>query len=237
LTIRALIWVALPPLMSWTTQIALNPYLPQPPHREETSQPELVRRTVSYRLANYETPLWSVENFSAGRYNESDAGFTQYLSLHPLTPWAELVRNEDRRTRARAVLLRYPLWAIRVQLAEEPFALTFDNAGEFGLTAEDLVSDDHGSCRALAQAFRQNGPQAFLAPSAALPGTTNLVVLEPRVLAPWNRIPLDDVRSACGRDRSSVDPGSDFAEDRGGARIHDVGAEFNGALPCCSWNG
>jgi hypothetical protein len=148
---------------------------------------------LCFRLANYETPLWSVENFSAGRYNESDAGFTQYLSLHPLTPWAELLRNEDRRTRKRAVLMRYPLWAIRVVLDEEPFALTFDNANEFGLTADDLVADDHGPCRALAQAFRQNGPQAFLAPSAALPGTTNLVVLEPRVLAPWNQIPLDDV--------------------------------------------
>lgn len=148
---------------------------------------------ICFRLANYETPLWSVENFSAGRYNEPDAGFTQYLSLHPLTPWAELLRNEDRRTRERAVLMRYPLWAIRVLLDEEPFALTFDNADEFGLTAEDLVADDHGPCRALAQTFRQNGPQAFLAPSAALPGTTNVVVLEPRVLAPWDQISLDDV--------------------------------------------
>ena len=148
---------------------------------------------ICFRLANYETPLWSLENFSAGRYNEPDAGFTQYLSLHPLTPWAELLRNEDRRTRERAVLMRYPLWAIRVLLDEEPFALTFDNADEFGLTAEDLVADDHGPCRALAQTFRQNGPQAFLAPSAALPGTTNVVVLEPRVLAPWDQISLDDV--------------------------------------------
>ena len=148
---------------------------------------------ICFRLANYETPLWPVENFSAGRYNEPDAGFTQYLSLHPLTPWAELLRNEDRRTRERAVLMRYPLWAIRVLLDEEPSALTFDNAEEFGLSAEDLVADDHGPCRALAQTFRHSGPRAFLAPSAALPGTTNLVVLEPRVLAPWNLIPLDDL--------------------------------------------
>ena len=49
---------------------------------------------VTFRLANYETPLWSVENFSAGRYNDADSGYTQYLSLHPLTPWAELLRNE-----------------------------------------------------------------------------------------------------------------------------------------------
>jgi len=148
---------------------------------------------VAFRLANYETPLWSVENFAAGRYNAAGAGFTQYLSLHPLTPWAELLRNEDRRTRDRAVLMRYPLWAIRVQLASEPFALTFDNATDFGLEPGDLVADDHGPCRALAQAFRSTGPTAFTAPSAALPGTTNLIVLEPRVLVAYNQIPFDDL--------------------------------------------
>jgi len=148
---------------------------------------------IAFRLANYETPLWSVENFAAGRYNEADAGFTQYLSLHPLTPWAELLRNEDRRGRERAVLMRYPLWALRVQLSEAPLELTFDNAGEFGLSAEDLVADDHGPCRVLARRFREDGPKAFLAPSAALPGTTNLVVLEPRVLASWDQVPLDEL--------------------------------------------
>lgn len=148
---------------------------------------------IAFRLANYDTPLWSVANFAAGRYNEADAGFTQYLSLHPLTPWAELLRNEDRRTRERALLMRYPLWALRAQLAEPPFALTFDQAGRLGLDADDLVSDDHEPCRALTRRFRETGPSAFIAPSAALPGTSNLVVLEPRVLAPWTPVPLDEL--------------------------------------------
>jgi hypothetical protein len=148
---------------------------------------------VAFRLANYETPLWAVENFSAGRYNAAGSGFTQYLSLHPLTPWAELLRNEDRRTRDRAVLMRYPLWAIRVQLEDEPLPLGFDNATGFGLRPSDLVDDDMGPCRALAQAFRSGGPSAFTAPSAALPGTTNLIVLEPRVLVSFNQVPLDDI--------------------------------------------
>ena len=148
---------------------------------------------VAFRLANYETPLWAVENFSAGRYNAPGSGFTQYLSLHPLTPWAELLRNEDRRTRDRAILMRYPLWAIRVEIEDDPFDLTFDNAADFGLNPSDLVDDDHGPCRALAQAFRAGGPTAFTAPSAALPGTTNLIVLAPRVLVSWNQVPLDDV--------------------------------------------
>jgi hypothetical protein len=148
---------------------------------------------IVFRLANYETPLWSVENFAAGRYNHPDSGFTQYLSLHPLTPWAELLRNEDRQTRDRVVLMRYPLWALRVELREEPFALTFDNAADFGLEPADLVADEHGPCRALAQTFREGGPTAFTAPSAALPGTRNLVVLEPHVLGPWNVVPLDEI--------------------------------------------
>jgi hypothetical protein len=148
---------------------------------------------VAFRLANYETPLWSVENFSAGRYNAAGTGFTQYLSLHPLTPWAELLRNEDRRTRDRAVLMRYPLWAIRVQLQDEPFALTFDNTADVGLDPGDLVADDHDRCRAVAERFRRDGPHAFSAPSAALPGTVNLIVLEPRVLVSFNQVPFDEI--------------------------------------------
>jgi hypothetical protein len=89
--------------------------------------------------------------------------------------------------------MRYPIWAIRVELAEEPFELTFDNAEDVGLTAAALVADDHAACRALADRFRTTGPRAFLAPSAALPGTTNLTVLEPRVLASWTPVPLDEL--------------------------------------------
>jgi hypothetical protein len=148
---------------------------------------------VTFRLANYETPFWAVENFSGGRYNRAGSGFTQYLSLHPLTPWAEILRSEDRRTRARAILMRYPLWAVRVQLHDDAFELTFDNASDFGLSPSDLVSDDYGPCRALAEAFRSGGPKAFIAPSAALPGTRNLIVLTPQVLVSWNQVPVDEI--------------------------------------------
>lgn len=89
--------------------------------------------------------------------------------------------------------MRYRLWAIRAELDETPFELAFDNAGDFGLEPDDLVADDQGLCRALAEAFRGGGPKAFTAPSAALPGTTNLVVLEPRVLISWNQVPIDDI--------------------------------------------
>jgi hypothetical protein len=149
---------------------------------------------TGFRLANYETPLWAVENFAAGRYNHAGIGWTQYLSLHPLTPWGELLRNEDRRDRERALLMRYPLWAIRVTLSEAPAALTFASAGAHGLDARDLVADDHAPCRGFADGLRATGsPGAFLAPSAALPGTTNLVILAPRVLTSWEAVPIDDL--------------------------------------------
>ena len=148
---------------------------------------------VAFRLANYETPLWAVENFAAGRYNAAGSGFTQYLSLHPLTPWAELLRNEDRRTRARAILLRYPLWAIRAQLRRRPLELSFGTAPEFGLEPGDLVADDHGPCRAFAERLRAGSAAAFTAPSAALAGTTNLIVLRPRVLVSFTQVPFDEL--------------------------------------------
>jgi hypothetical protein len=45
----------------------------------------------------------------------------------------------------------------------------------------------------LADGFRRGGPGAFTAPSAALPGTRNLVVLEPRVLVSYNQVPFDEI--------------------------------------------
>jgi len=147
---------------------------------------------VTFRLANHETPLWAVANFSAGRYNRLGTGPTQYLSFHPMTPWAEILRSEDRRTRDRALLLRYPLWAIRVQLEDEPTELTFDNAGSFGLAPADLVADDQRPCQALAEGQRSaaDGIRAFVAPSAALPGTRNLVVLDAAVVTGYEVDPV-----------------------------------------------
>lgn len=149
-------------------------------------------RAVAFRLAAYETPLWATPNFSAGRYNTAGDGYTQYLSLHPMTPWAELLRNLDYRGRDRALTLRAPLWAIKIDLEEDPVALTFDTANDFELEPEALVSDDHAACRHLAQRFRDDfgGPRAFTAPSAALPGTTNLVLLDPFVATFFEMTPV-----------------------------------------------
>jgi RES domain-containing protein len=138
---------------------------------------------TTFRLAAYETPLWATENFAPGRYNDAGDGATQYLSLHPMTPWAELLRNQNRRTASAALQLRLPLWSIKVELADPPTEIAFADAHAYGLSADDLVSDDQRACRALARQFRgdPNEPRALLVPSAALPGTQNLVLLDPYV--------------------------------------------------------
>jgi RES domain-containing protein len=138
---------------------------------------------TTFRLAAYETPLWAIGNFSASRYNDIGDGGTQYLSLHPMTPWAELLRNERRRSAGTALQLRVALWTIKLDLNRAPTEITLDNAGAHGLTADDLVADDQTACRDLAREFRSDpdGPRALLVPSAALPGTQNLVLLDPYV--------------------------------------------------------
>jgi RES domain-containing protein len=109
-----------------------------------------------------------------------------------MTPWAEILRSEDRRTRDRALLLRYPLWVVRVQLDDEPAELTFDDAGGFGLAPDELVADDQSPCQAFAEGQRSaaNGMRVFVAPSAALPGTRNLVVLDAAVVTSFEAEPL-----------------------------------------------
>lgn len=66
------------------------------------------------------------------------------------------------------------------------------------LSAEDLVDDDLGPCQAFAAALRADpaAPKAIIAPSAALPGTRNLILLGPRVLSPYVVDPVDTVIDA-----------------------------------------
>lgn len=146
---------------------------------------------VVYRACGHETPLWAFPNTSAGRYNAAGSLPTQYLSEHPMTPWAELLRNLDYRTADEARAMRVEVWALRVLLAESPDQIDFDTAGDFGLDAEDLVSDDHRPCRTAAAALHADGVHSFIAPSAALPGTANLVVLEPAVVIDYHAAPID----------------------------------------------
>ena len=149
---------------------------------------------IAYRCAASDTPFWVDASPSAGRYNRAGDAPTTYLGLHPLTPWAEILRALGVRDESAAIDVRPPLWTARVALEEsETVELTFDTAADFGLTADDLVADDRTACQALAAGLRADplGPKAIIAPSAALPGTRNLVLLGERVISPLLVEPID----------------------------------------------
>ena len=149
---------------------------------------------VAWRLAARDTPLWARPNRRAGRYNHADEDATQYLALHPLTPWAELLRYAQITEPDGLAALRPPIWALRVRLERPPLRLHFDTAADHGLAPEDLVADDHAPCRRLASALRADpdGPRALIVPSAALPGTDNLVLLGSRIAVAYLTEPIDD---------------------------------------------
>jgi hypothetical protein len=144
---------------------------------------------VAYRCCAYPSPFWEDPNPQPGRFNRAGEAPTTYLGLHPLTPWAELLRATGRHTLDEVRALRPVSWAARV-LAEaaDIVEVTFDNAGDYDLAPEDLVSDDHGPCQAFAAGLRTDAgaPKIIIAPSAGLPGTRTMVPLGPRVSAPYD---------------------------------------------------
>ncbi|HET8778171.1 MAG TPA: RES family NAD+ phosphorylase [Candidatus Limnocylindria bacterium] len=139
---------------------------------------------ICYRVAAYATPLRVVPASQPGRYNAADEDDpTQYMTLHPLGPFAELMRRADLRTAEQVRGVRMRAWALEVPIEDLP-EITFDSADQFGITAEDLVSDDHSACQQLAGVLRGQMP-GMIVPSAALPGTRNVVLFGPRVAAPY----------------------------------------------------
>ena len=180
---------------------------------------------IAFRAANFETPLWTLPNPQAGRYNEAGTAATQYLALHPLTPWAEVLRNAGQTTPEQARGLRVAIWVLRVTLDEEPVQLTYETAPAWGLAPEDLVADDHGPCRDLARRLREDDgvPSVLIAPSAALPGTRNLVILEERVDVGYHEEPIDivDVPAAlASQDGHAADGLSALVHHKGVAETH-----------------
>lgn len=144
---------------------------------------------ICYRFSAYATPLrtvpaWQPARFSSGEEDEP----TQYLSLHPLGPLAELMRGADLRAPDQVRAVQTRTWALRVPLGDL-VEITFDSAEGFGISAEELVGDDHGPCRRLAGRLRADSA-GILVPSAALPGTRNAVLFGARVAAPYLTEPV-----------------------------------------------
>lgn len=147
-------------------------------------------RLTAFRLASWGRPLRTEASRVPGRFHAAaDEEPTQYLCLHPLGPWAEFLRAHDLREPEQVRMVSQRVWALRVEV--EPLAsVGFEQAGEFRLRPGDLVSDDHRACRRLARRVREAGAQGMVVPSAALPGTLNVVLFGARVSAPYLIDPL-----------------------------------------------
>lgn len=91
--------------------------------------------------------------------------------------------------------LRQRIWAARLALASIT-DITFDNAPDFGLEPHHLVADDYGACQEFGErCLRGDGPKVITVPSAALPGTRNLVIFDARVMIPYLMEPVGEVDS------------------------------------------
>lgn len=175
---------------------------------------------VAYRFASYATPLRTIADSRAARFHRGDeAEPTQYLSLHPLGPLAELMRRNDLRAPEQLAFVRVRTWALELNV-DELEEITFDNAEDHGMRAAELVADDHLACQSFADTLRSEGIPGVLVPSAALPGTRNVVLFGPRVAAPYLTTPVSpldvpaSITAEDGRPPTSMIPVVRFVGDR-----------------------
>lgn len=141
-----------------------------------------------FRHAAYDTPWWANPSSRSGRFNRARQDITQYLCLHPLGPAAEMLRhNVGPAGNPHDVILN--LWTATVEL-DDVARVDFDDSAGYGCTPDELVGDDYASTQSLADRIRASGVRAMVVPSAALPGTHNLILFGERVLHPYLWQPL-----------------------------------------------
>jgi RES domain-containing protein len=146
---------------------------------------------TAFRISAWDTPLRVNPNRTGARYNVAGSPATQYLCLHPLGPWAEYIRFNELRDEAELTDRRLRLWAVKVDLSSS-LEITFSNAERYGLRCDELTGDDYGACRRFAETLRRDvsAPKTIIVPSAALPGTRNVVIFGERTAIPFNWQPL-----------------------------------------------
>lgn len=177
---------------------------------------------VAYRLAGHRVPLRNLPSAAPGRFHRpTDDEPTHYACLHPLGPWAEFMRANGIDTPERAALIAHRVWVLRADL--EPLTrITFETAELFGITPAHLVSADQRHCRDLADRMRAEGARGLIVPSAALPGTENLVLFGRRAAAPYLTDPVDiiDVPASIVADRARPDASLVNVTRHRGVRTH-----------------
>jgi RES domain len=86
------------------------------------------------------------------------------------------------------------LWTAVIDI-DDVARVDFADCERYGCTADGLVGEDYTPTQALADALRTSGATAMMVPSAALPGTHNLIVFGVRLLHPylWEPVTPDEV--------------------------------------------
>lgn len=140
-------------------------------------------KLVVFRHAAYDTPWWAFPSARGGRFHRAGEQTVQYLSLHPLGPAAEMLRhNVGPNGDPDDVILN--LWTATIDV-EDVVRIDFDDCETHGRTVDELVGDDYSATQALTDTVQAMGAQAMIVPSAALPGTHNLVLFGVRLLHPY----------------------------------------------------
>lgn len=150
-------------------------------------------RLTAFRHAAYDTPWWAFPSSREGRFHRARHDTVQYLSLHPLGPAAEVLRHHvGPDGDPDAVVLN--LWTAVIDV-DAVVWVDFQDCQTYGLTADDLVGDDYAPTQALAAAVHSGGADAMVVPSAALPGTHNLILFGVRVLHPllWKPLSAEEI--------------------------------------------
>ena len=143
---------------------------------------------VAFRGISGVQPLWRAANPVPGRFNAAGRRPTQYLCLHPLGPMAELLRHQPLAATAPDQVRR-SVFAVRLILPL--LAVPFAAARRLGITAAALVGDDYAPCQAWVEELLERRPRVagIRVPSAALPGTDNVVLFGPATPIGYDAVP------------------------------------------------
>lgn len=136
-----------------------------------------------FRHAAYDTPWWAFPSSRPGRFHRGRVDTVQYLCLHPLGPAAEMLRHQIGPAGDPDHLV-LNLWTAIIDIPDV-VAIDFANCTDHGITPDELIGEDYAPTQQLADTVQQSGAPAMIVPSAALPGTHNLIVFGPRVAHPY----------------------------------------------------
>lgn len=144
---------------------------------------------IGYRVSAYDTPCPPSPSRRTGRWGVAAGEVVNYWSIHPYAAWAETYRFDGTDVDTVGTISQR-LWIGRFEHLDI-VDLTGADAGDWGLSTEDLVDDDWTACHQAAQRLTAAGIRAIRVPSAALPGADNLVLFGQRIAIEFDSVVED----------------------------------------------